>query len=138
MSPARPPLTGAPAPHLPRGAGALPYHPGLMTTLHLTRADLAGLQAGADGSVTIDLTETGTRRLAAEGVRQAAILQHQDDRREAWLRSLTNAELVELATSRWGGPEPDVAAECGRRAREIAARLRPVLAALMPAEAGRG
>lgn len=109
-----------------------------MTTLHLTRADFTALQAGADGSVTIDLTEGGTRRLVEEGARQAAVLEHQGERRAAWLRSLSNAELVELATSRFGGPEPDVAAEAMRRAREIAERLRPVLAAIMAPAAGRG
>lgn len=109
-----------------------------MTTLHLTRADFTGLQAGANGSVTITLTEDGVRRLAEEGVRRAAILEHQEERRAAWLRSLTNAELVELATSRFGGPEPDVAAEAMRRAKEIADRLRPVMTALMAPAAGRG
>ncbi|MFM9594065.1 hypothetical protein ACKI16_24055 [Streptomyces scabiei] len=109
-----------------------------MTTLHLTRADFTGLQAGANGSVTITLTEDGTRRLVEEGARQAAVLEHQGERRAAWLRSLTNAELVELATSRFGGPEPDVAAEAMRRAKEIADRLRPALATLMAPAVGRG
>ncbi|MET9818359.1 hypothetical protein [Streptomyces sp. NPDC006355] len=101
-----------------------------MTTLHLTRAEVAGIQAGADGSVSIDLTVAGTRRLAEAGVRQAAILEQEGDRRAAWLRSLTNAELVDLARSRFGGPEPDVLAEATRRMREMADRLRPALAAL--------
>lgn len=101
-----------------------------MTTLHLSRADLTGLQAGADGSVTIELTEAGTRRLAETGARHARILEHEGNRRAAWLRSLTNADLVELASARFGGPEADVAAEAMRRAREIAERLRPGLAAL--------
>lgn len=109
-----------------------------MTTLHLTRADFTGLQAGANGSVTITLTEDGTRRLAEEGVRRAALLEHQEERRAAWLRSLTNAELVELANSRFGGPEPDVTAEAMRRAKELAERLRPALDALMTPAAGRG
>jgi hypothetical protein len=105
-----------------------------MKTLHLTRADVASLRAGADGSVTIDLTEAGTRRLAVEGARQAAILESTDDIQAAYLRSLTNAELVELATSRFGGPEPDVAEEVRRRMTEAAEWLRPVMAALTATE----
>ncbi|MGV2914525.1 hypothetical protein [Streptomyces alfalfae] len=104
-----------------------------MTTLHLTRADITGLHASADGSVTIGLTEAGARHLAKEGARQAAVLEHEGDRRAAWLRSLTNAELVDLSQSRLGGPEPDVVAEAARRAQEIAAKLRPTLNALMAA-----
>lgn len=113
-----------------------------MTTLHLSADDVAGMTAGANGSVTIELTDAGARRLVTAADRHRAVLRVDQERRAAWLRSLTNAELLQLATSRFGGPEPDVAAEAVRRMREALEVIRPALDALRSAgvleEAGRG
>lgn len=113
----------------------------MTTTLHLAAEDVAGMSAGANGAVRIELTDAGARRLVAAADRHRAVLQQGRERRAAWLRSLTNAELVELAASRFGGPEADVMAEGVRRMREALEVLRPALAALRSAgvlEAGRG
>lgn len=104
-----------------------------MTTLHLDRGDFAGLAAGANGSVMIELTEVGERRIIEEAGRRAAFLEAQDERRRVWLRSLSNEELMRLATSRFGGPEPDVAEEGARRIRAVLERIGPAMAALRSA-----
>lgn len=104
-----------------------------MTTLHFTADDVAGVAAGANGSVTIELTDAGARRLVTAAQRHRAVLQAEEEQRAAWLRSLSDVELLELATSRFGGPEPDVVAEAARRMHEAAEMLRPALAALRSA-----
>ncbi len=113
----------------------------MTTTLHLAAEDVAGMSAGANGAVRIELTDAGARRLVTAADRHRAVLQVDQERRAAWLRSLTDTELVELATSRFGGPEPDVMAEGVRRVREALEVMRPALDALRGAgvlEAGRG
>ncbi|GAB2327898.1 hypothetical protein AB0N20_22500 [Streptomyces griseoincarnatus] len=113
----------------------------MTTTLHLAAEDVAGMSAGANGAVRIELTDAGARRLVTAADRHRAVLQVDQERRAAWLRSLTDAELVELATSRFGGPEPDVMAEGVRRVREALEVMRPALDVLRGAgvlEAGRG
>jgi uncharacterized protein with GYD domain len=102
----------------------------MVATLLLERADFKCVTAAADGGVLVELTDTGTQRLVDRAGRYAAALEERAERREAWLRSLTNDELVALASSRLGGPEPDVAAEGARRLREMTERLQPVLHAM--------
>ncbi|MEV0016718.1 hypothetical protein [Streptomyces tendae] len=102
----------------------------MVTTLHLERADYERVTAAADGGVLVELTDTGTQRLVDRTARYAAALEERIERREAWLRSLTNEELAALATSRLGGPDPDVVAEGARRLREMTERLQPTLHAM--------
>lgn len=81
-----------------------------MTTLHLTADEISSLHHGEDGSLTIELTEPGARTL--------------------YLQSLSTEELVKLGTKRFGGPEPDVAAECARRMRIACDKILPAMEAL--------
>lgn len=50
--------------------------------------------------------------------------------RPAYLRSLTNEELVHLVQSRWTAPEPDLVAESARRVLKMFAGMQPALARL--------
>lgn len=105
-----------------------------MTTLLLREGEFREVASAADGALRVELTEDGARRLVDLAERHKAALEAREGQRAAWLRSLSNAELVELAGSHFGGPPPDVVAEAGRRMRECAARLRPALRALGLAE----
>ncbi|MER7841655.1 hypothetical protein ABTY98_38665 [Streptomyces sp. NPDC096040] len=100
------------------------------TTLHLERGDYTEVTAAADDGLLVELTEAGDRRLLDQHVRRAAALDESADQRAAWLRSLSTDELVALASSRLGGPAPDVVAEGARRMQEAAERMRPALEAL--------
>ncbi|MET9611737.1 hypothetical protein [Kitasatospora indigofera] len=55
------------------------------------------------------------------------------EQRAAGLRGLVDAELIELALGRWGGPESDVLDEYVRRLQDMLAKLRPALAAMKDA-----
>jgi N-methylhydantoinase A/oxoprolinase/acetone carboxylase beta subunit len=105
----------------------------MVGTLHLERADYARMTSAAGGGLLVELTEAGELRLVDRAARFAAALEEGGDRREAWLRSLTNEELVALASSRLGGPAPEVVAEAARRMEEIMDRLGPALGALRSA-----
>jgi hypothetical protein len=101
-----------------------------VTTLLLDDSDYTDVSAAANGGLRVELTEAGARRLIELADRHRAALTAREKQREAWLRSLSNDELVKLATSTFGGPAPDVAAEAARRMREIMARIQPVLGML--------
>jgi hypothetical protein len=102
----------------------------MVTTLHLERGEYAEVSATADGGLLVELTEAGERRLVEQCARRAAALEERADQRAVWLRSLSTDELVALATSRLGGPDPELVAEAARRAREAAERMAPALEAL--------
>ncbi|MEW2633327.1 hypothetical protein AB0903_17145 [Streptomyces sp. NPDC048389] len=104
-----------------------------MTTLHLRPEHVTGVAAAADGGVTIDLTDAGARHLVEAAARHATALQDRDTRHATWLRGLSNEDLMELATSRFGGPDPDVVAEATRRMNGMMERLRPTLEAMQSA-----
>ncbi|MFI9163532.1 hypothetical protein [Kitasatospora aureofaciens] len=56
------------------------------------------------------------------------------EQRAVWLRNLPDAELIEVALGRWGGPEPDVLDEAVRRLQDVVAKLRPVVGLVTAAE----
>lgn len=93
-----------------------------MTTLHLKRRDIAAIASGAEDSLIISLTPHGERTIA-----QAAGLfptgDDGQDREEAWLRALPDADLIDLSTARMGGATGRELAEVFRRIRE---RVGPV------------
>lgn len=101
-----------------------------MTTLHFNKDEISGTTMGEDGSLTVELTEAGERSLVAAAVRHQGVLDSKAVQREAYLRGLSNDELLHLARQRFGGPEPDVAAEAMRRMRLAFERLRPALEAM--------
>ncbi|MEU7093044.1 hypothetical protein [Kitasatospora aureofaciens] len=106
-----------------------------MTTLHMTSDDYVSHATGADGAFAIELTEQGMRRLAS-AVRQHEQAMTEPEQRAVWLRNLPDAELIEVALGRWGGPEADVLDEAVRRLQDLVAKLRPVVGLVSPAMAG--
>jgi hypothetical protein len=92
-----------------------------VTTLLLDRSDYTDVSAAANGGLRVELTEAGARRLVELADRHRAALTAREKQR------------VKLATSTFGGPPPDVAAEATRRTREITARIQPVLGMLRSA-----
>ncbi len=104
-----------------------------MTTLHMTSDDYLSHASGADGAFAIELTEQGMRRLAS-AVRQHEQAMAQPEQRAVWLRNVPDAELIEVALGRWGGPEPDVLDEAVHRLQGVVAKLRPTFDLVAPEE----
>ncbi|NUP17386.1 MAG: hypothetical protein HOV73_18490 [Streptomyces sp.] len=108
-----------------------------MTTLHLSPADVTSLHQGDDGTVTIELTSSGERALVDAAGRQKPLLEKAEaqfaEQRQAYLQSLSNAQLLDLARERFGGPEEDVLAEAWRRIRVASEAMRPVFDSLREA-----
>ncbi|GGX02075.1 hypothetical protein [Streptomyces chryseus] len=93
-----------------------------MTTLHLSRADIARLVLNGRGDVTIRLTDQAARDLvdaAAVLVPVEGRIESRQERRSAHLASLSNEQLVQLAESGIGGPEDDVTTEISDRIRRL-------------------
>lgn len=103
-----------------------------MTSLHLGPEDYEAVVHNHEGRIRLDLTDVGAQRLAG-AVRQFEAARQEPGNREEWLRSLPDAELVELALGRWGGPDVDVMEEAKRRFLEAAEKLRPAVDAVRAA-----
>ncbi|GLW57850.1 hypothetical protein [Kitasatospora phosalacinea] len=104
----------------------------MATSLHITPKDYEGLVVTHDGRLRVDLTDGGLGRLAGV-IRQFELSKRDPEQRAAWLRSITDVELVELATGRWGGPEQDVQDEAIRRLQALTEKLRPTVEVLRDA-----
>ncbi|BAJ30495.1 MULTISPECIES: hypothetical protein [Kitasatospora] len=103
-----------------------------MTSLHLGTEDFQGVVFTHDGRVRLDLTDGGLDRLAGV-VRQFELAKREPEQRAMWLRNISDVELVELATGRWGGPEQDVLDEAVRHLQAMAEKLHPALGAVRAA-----
>ncbi|MGQ5656751.1 hypothetical protein ACUJ8H_43165 [Streptomyces sp. EKR5.2] len=105
-----------------------------MTTLYLSGRDIAALSSGPDGAMAVELTEDGERSLVAAAARLVAVASVPPaQRRAAWLKELSNEDLVDLAMGRLGAPDQDVMTEVVRRMKDMLEQLSPVLSAIRTA-----
>jgi hypothetical protein len=98
------------------------------TSLTLTPDDFEGAVFTHEGRLRLDLTDGGLDRLAG-AIQQYQLAKLDPAKRAEWLSNIPNAQLVELAVGRWGGPEEDVLQEAIRRIQVIGEKLRPAFAA---------
>lgn len=104
-----------------------------MSTLHLSKHDIASMAVNADGSVTINLTSEGESSLLDCAALRVSARQREGERRRVKLRALSTPELVDLATKRFGGPDELMMEEMKRRMDLALATIRPAFEALRSA-----
>ncbi|TFV29710.1 hypothetical protein E4K10_49505 [Streptomyces sp. T1317-0309] len=76
-----------------------------MTTLYLSGRDITALSAGSDGAMSVELTEDGERSLVTAAARLVAVASVPPaQRRAAWLKELSNEDLVDLARAGSASP----------------------------------
>lgn len=100
-----------------------------MSELHIPASDTVSVLVDERGSLFIELTDEGERKLIEAVRKRTHRLETLAARRRVKLVAMTNDELVTLALSRFGGPDQFEREEIVRRMHLIAEKVRPAFAA---------